>query len=178
VTVLAGSDELTGPHLLAYPLVLLSGMAATNAGNGVLVPKTEREMTASPSDVWAAIIDPHTYPAWLLGADKIRALDADWPQPGSDFHHRVGAGPLKIDDRTTVVEVVPNTRLVLRIRATPLVRATVTFTVAASHGGTLFGFEEEPAIPIIGELVRPLMGPITRVRNAKSIDRLEEFLTT
>lgn len=140
------------------------------------MPKIERELAASPSDVWAAVIDPRTYPEWLLGTDKIRDIDDGWPEPGTAFHHRVGVGPFKVDDRTSVLEVVPDTRLVLRIRATPVVRSTVTFTVASSGGGTLLGFEEEPAVPVIGDLVRPLLGPLTRARNSSSLDRLEAFL--
>ena len=56
--------------------------------------------------VFEVVSDPRTYPDWLVGAQEIRSVDEDWPQPGSRFHHRVGlVGPLTIPDSTSSVEV-------------------------------------------------------------------------
>src|SRR6188472_2881403 len=82
--------------------------------------------------VFEVISDPRTYPDWLVGAREIRSVDEDWPQPGSRFHHRVGlVGPLTIPDSTSSVEVEPPTRLVLEVRARPLVKGRVEFTLAS-----------------------------------------------
>src|SRR3546814_11069479 len=61
---------------------------------------------APVSAVWAALVDPDTYPDWLIGARRIRRVEDGWPRPGTSFHHVVGlGGPLSIADRTTALEV-------------------------------------------------------------------------
>ena len=38
------------------------------------------------------LVDPTTYPSWLVGAEEIRAVSDDWPAVGSRFNHVVGCG--------------------------------------------------------------------------------------
>ena len=67
-------------------------------------------------DVFAALIEPHTYPHWLVGAQEIRDIDDDWPSPGSAFHHRVGlVGPLTVADLTKVIGIEEPRRLSLEV---------------------------------------------------------------
>ena len=61
---------------------------------------TSRQIDASPAAVFAVLVNPETYPKWLVGADRIRGVDPDWPAIGSKFHHVVGFGPFKIADST------------------------------------------------------------------------------
>jgi uncharacterized protein YndB with AHSA1/START domain len=122
--------------------------------------------------VWNVVADPRTYPEWLLGAKLIRAIDPGWPAPGAKFHHRVGFGPLAFDDHTTVLEVDQCRLLVLRIRATFALQAVARFELDDDPGGTHVRFEEEPARRIIGNLVRPVLDPLTHGRNAASLRRL------
>jgi hypothetical protein len=70
--------------------------------------------------------DPHSYGDWVVGSDTIRDADPRWPAAGSRFYHRVGAGPLKVNDHTEVLEVDPQRQLVLHARARPLGTAKVT----------------------------------------------------
>jgi uncharacterized protein YndB with AHSA1/START domain len=136
----------------------------------------ELVIEADRDAVWAAIADPTTYPSWLLGAKAIRAVDVGWPALGTAFHHRVGFPPLLIDDRTTVVEIVPRRLLTLRIRATFALQAIVRFELDDDPTGTCIRFEEEPARRILGNLVRPVMDPLTHLRNAASLRRLASLL--
>jgi uncharacterized protein YndB with AHSA1/START domain len=70
--------------------------------------------------VFAALVDPWTYPEWLVGAQDMRSVDPGWPAPGSSFHHRVGlAGPLTIADSSSSCEVDAPELLVLEVRARP-----------------------------------------------------------
>ena len=46
------------------------------------------EFSASVAQLWAALIDPTTYPQWLIGAQKIRDVDDTWPAVDAAFHHR------------------------------------------------------------------------------------------
>jgi uncharacterized protein YndB with AHSA1/START domain len=136
-----------------------------------LVIETDRD------SLWAAIADPRTYPDWLVGTKKIRAVDPAWPAPGTAFHHRVGFGPLVINDRTRVIEVDRPRLLTLRIRATLAIQAIVRFELRDDPAGTHVRFEEEPARRLIGNLVRPVMDPLTHSRNAASLRRLDQLVT-
>src|SRR6478735_6471041 len=83
------------------------------ARNVALIP-------ADPERIWAVLADPGSYGYWVVGSDTIRDADGGWPQPGTKIHHRVGVGPLKINDDTQVIESEPGRRLVLHARARPL----------------------------------------------------------
>lgn len=127
-------------------------------------------------EVFSALVDPTTYPSWLVGAKAMRAVDDDWPEPGSSFHHRVGlGGPLTIDDSSSSRKVLAPSLLELEVRARPAGRAVVTFRLAApTPGATELSFGEEP----IGaaRLLAPLVAPLTAIRNARSLDQLDKFL--
>lgn len=128
-----------------------------------------------PEVVFEHLTDPWEYPRWLLGASKMRAVDSDWPSVGSNFHHTVGWGPLKVDDRSCVEEIDAPRKLVLYVKATPLVQGKVTFTLEDIDGGTLLTLQEEPAVPI-GNLLRPVLDPATHARNKKSLQQLADLM--
>jgi len=137
-----------------------------------------REIRASAHEVYEILVDPATYPQWLVGAKDIRDIDDDWPAAGSKFHHRVGAGPLSIADSTKVLEAEPDRRLVLAVRARPLVSAVATFTLVGDGARCAVQFEEEPAQRLIGNIARPVLDPITHVRNHLSLKRLDRYVAT
>lgn len=131
-----------------------------------------REYDAGTADVFAILLDPASYPEWLIGAKAIRSIDESWPEPGSRFHHRVGLGALTISDCTEVLAVEPPSMLQLRVRARPLIAGVVTFRVVGNGERCVVVMEEEPARRVIGNLVRPVMDPATHVRNHRSLRRL------
>jgi uncharacterized protein YndB with AHSA1/START domain len=135
-----------------------------------------REYPVPPHRVFEVLLDPLTYPSWLAGASDIRDVDDDWPAVGSRFHHRVGVGPLKIADHTELLEVQPDRLLRLAVRARPLVAATATFSVVGDGQRCVVTFEEEPTLRLIGNVVRPLLDPMTHVRNHVSLKRLEPLV--
>ena len=129
-------------------------------------------------DVFATLIEPRTYPHWLVGAKEIRSVDADWPRPGSAFHHRVGlAGPLTVADMTKVIDIDEPKLLSLEVRGRPIGRGCATFSLresGADGGATVVELDEVP----IGRLapLRPLVDPLTARRNERSLDRLADLL--
>src|SRR4051812_41318490 len=60
---------------------------------------------AAEHDIFSVLLDPYTYPEWLVGAQRIRSVDDAWPEPGTAFHHVVGFGPIKVADSTRVERV-------------------------------------------------------------------------
>jgi uncharacterized protein YndB with AHSA1/START domain len=135
-----------------------------------------REIGAHVHTVFAVLSDPHTYPAWLVGNAEVRAVDPDWPRPGSKFKHRVGVWPFTIADSTQLVEIEPGRLLRLNVRARPLIRAVATFRLVGDGQRTVVSLEEEPAMPVIGAIVRPLLDPLSHLRNHASLRRLASFI--
>ncbi len=127
-----------------------------------------------------ALVDPRTYPRWLVGARDIRAIDDDWPETGSRFHHRVGlVGPLTVADFTRCLEIERPSRLVLEVRVRPFGRGRVTFSLseAGERGGnpvTRVTMDEAP----IGLLAAatPALDPLIESRNRASLNALVAYL--
>jgi hypothetical protein len=113
----------------------------------------------------------------LVGCQHIRAVDDGWPATDTSFHHRVGLfGPVTVADSTTVREIADGQRLVLEVRARPLGRGRVTFTVGPEPGGggTRLTMEEVPLGPIVP--LQPLLDPVTDRRNHRSLERMAQYL--
>ena len=108
--------------------------------------------------VYDALVDAPQYPTWLLGAREIRRPERAWPRAGSSFDHHVGAGPVEVADRTTVVRNEPGRVLELLVRARPFLEANVTFRVAGEGTGTRIEMTERPVGPF--RLIAPLIAPL------------------
>ncbi len=137
---------------------------------------TSRTLAAPRAAVWDVLIDPRTYPGWLIGAADIRDVDDTWPAVGSRFHHRVGIGWLSIPDHSRVLELDPGRRLRLGVKARPFVSAVVTIVLVSDATGTAVAIEEEPKLRTIGNVVRPVMDPTIHLRNHRSLRRLDRIV--
>lgn len=137
---------------------------------------TSRTLQASRDVVWNVLIDPHTYPDWLIGASRVRDVDDTWPSVGSRFRHRVGIGWMAIPDHSAVLDVDPGRLLRLEVKARPLISAVVTFVLVSDETGTVVSMEEEPRLRRIGNAVRPVMDPTIHVRNHRSLRRLDRIV--
>lgn len=139
--------------------------------------RNQTEIDARPEQVWAVLTDPHAYPEWVVGARRIRDVDAGWPAPGTAFHHEVGGWPLRIKDNTKVRELVPLSRLVLEARARPAGVAAVTLLLEERRPGcTQVTILEEPVSGPATLVPRPVMDALTKARNAESMRRLKRVV--
>lgn len=125
---------------------------------------------ASPETVFRLLATGHCYAEWVVGAKRIRSVDPHWPQPGSEFHHTVGVGPLKLNDRTRVVAVDPPRRLVLDACARPLGRATVALHLEEVASGTRVTMREE--LGLAPGAVKRAADRMIQLRNARGLRRL------
>ena len=133
---------------------------------------------ARPDDIFSVLLDPYTYPEWLVGAQAIRSVDDSWPAPGAAFHHVVGFGPVKIADSTRVSEVSTPNCLELNVRARPFGRARARFTLhPEGPGRTELSFEETPTSPLL-RFGAPVLDPGIAVRNDASLKRLRAVVLT
>lgn len=137
--------------------------------------RNQRLMPVPPERVFAVLSDPWSYGHWVVGSDTIRDADPGWPAVGTRFHHRVGVGPLKVDDHTEVVECDPPRRLVLHAKARPLGTARVVLDLERRGGGTLVTMVEDAGDPLTEIVFWGLTHLLVRGRNAESLRRLEEL---
>jgi uncharacterized protein YndB with AHSA1/START domain len=131
-----------------------------------------------PERVFDVLSDPRSYAYWVVGAHKIRDVDDGWPAPGTRLHHRVGVGPLKVDDNTEVVECVPPTRLVLQARTRPFGAFRISIGLEPwGDGGTRVTMDEGPGGPVSKLLHNRLVDLALDVRNILSLNRLDALAT-
>jgi hypothetical protein len=132
-----------------------------------------RLFNSPAEDIWRVIADGWLYSGWVVGASRIRAVDAHWPEAGSRLHHSVGAWPLVISDSTRVAAVEPGRSLELVARGWPLGEAEVVLTLE-DLGTRCRVTIAEDAIRGPGKFVpKVLRDPLIDVRNSETLKRLE-----
>lgn len=131
-----------------------------------------REVEASADAVWAVLADAWLYPAWVVGAARMREVDAGWPQVGAELHHSVGAWPLLLDDRTEVLDSVPGRMLRLRAHGWPAGAADVLIEIDGRGPRSKVRMRED-AVRGPGVLMpRPLRQLAIAPRNREALRRL------
>ena len=88
--------------------------------------------------------DGWTYSQWVVGNSRMRAVDPDWPAPGSRICHSVGVWPMLLDDVTVVEESVPLEKLVLHAKGRPFGGARVILHLSDIDDGCRVEMTEYP----------------------------------
>ena len=134
--------------------------------------RNERTIAADPGRVWDVLADGWLYPLWVVGASRVREVDASWPDEGARIHHSVGVWPALIDDTTVVLERRQQRYLRLQARGWPMGEAEVQITLEADGAGTRVIIEED-ATSGPGRMVpKPLRTPPMAWRNTETLRRL------
>ena len=133
---------------------------------------TSREVRASRQQVWEAMTDGWAYTQWVVGNSRTRAVDPDWPQPGSAIRHSVGVWPLVINDQTSVESCTPGQELVLRAGLGFLGAARITMRLTDLPDGCGIEMIEVPAEGPIGLIPDRLMLAAIYPRNRECLLRL------
>lgn len=126
----------------------------------------------SAEDVFAVLANGWLYPVWVVGASRMRAVDAAWPQPTARLHHSFGVWPAVINDVTECLEWDPPRRAVFRAHGWPMGAARVTIEVTDRPNGCGISITEDAeAGP--GTLVpKPVRDVMIKVRNMETLNRL------
>lgn len=133
----------------------------------------ERIIMATPQRIDAVLRDGWNYADWVVGAVHIRAVDANWPAPGSRVHHRLGAWPLTINDNTKVLGYEPDRALELLAHLWPFGEATVRLSWEPIDADSCRVRMEEQFVrgPVLA--LRNRMGDVVlHARNKESLTRL------
>lgn len=132
----------------------------------------QRQVDAPPSAVWAVLSDGWFYATWVVGASRVRAVDATWPAVGSQIHHSFGVWPAVIDDTSQVLEVEPERLLAIKARGWPMGEAEVRVELEADGAGTRVTIREDatagPGQIVPQQLRQALIAP----RNTEALKRL------
>lgn len=132
-----------------------------------------RELACRPEDVFRVFADGWLFPAWVVGASRMRDVGESWPQVGARLHHSFGVWPVLIDDSTTVLEYVPHRRFVLQARGWPLGEARISIDVKPRGDGHCVVRIQEEAVAGPGALVpAPLLDAPLWWRNRETLHRL------
>jgi hypothetical protein len=131
---------------------------------------------ATVADVFAVLTDGWAYADWVVGTRKIRAVEDDWPAPGTAIHYTVGRWPLRKDDKTQSVGYQPLQRLRLEARAWPLGTAGIVLSAEAVTGGVRVSIQEAPARGWLRVLHNPVLDATIKVRNVETLRRFEQVL--
>ncbi|MDT0158264.1 SRPBCC family protein [Microbacterium sp. ARD32] len=131
-----------------------------------------RLVRCAPEDVFEVLADGWLYPSWVVGASRMRAVDADWPRAGARLHHSFGVWPMLLDDRTVIEEHHPPHAMVMRARGWPVGEARVTLQVRRHGQDALVRIQEEAIAGPARWVPRPVMDALLHWRNAETLHRL------
>ena len=135
--------------------------------------EVHRATSAPAHAVWKVLADGWTYPAWVVGASRMRAVGADWPAVGAQLHHSLGAWPLLIDDVTRVLVSDPERELRLRGKGWPAGEVEIHLLLRpAEHGGCEIVMREDVVAGPSKLIPKPLRVLMMKRRNAEATQRL------
>lgn len=139
---------------------------------------TEIEIDAPPERVFEVLSDAECYEHWVVGAKEIRKADPGFPEPGTRFHHTIGAGPLTIKDSTEVLELEPPRLLVLEAHMGPLGSARIRLELEARGTGSAVVMTEVPSEGLPARVAHAFGNLLLRGRNYLSLEQLKELAET
>lgn len=135
-----------------------------------------RFMPYDASEIFSVLRDGRSYARWVVGTSQIRAVDEDWPEPGTRLHFRVGRGSVSKDDETRSVRLADGPdccELELEAVGRPLGTARVDFRVDRVRDGSLVTIIEHPMKGVLSTLHNPGFELLIYLRNVETLRRLE-----
>jgi hypothetical protein len=131
-----------------------------------------REMNCTPDAVFAVLADGWVFPTWVVGASRMRDVDAAWPAVGSKLQHSFGVWPALIDDETTVLTWDAPRLMAMQPKGWPIGEARVTIEVKPRGAGCVVRITEK-AVKGPGVFVpKPLLDIGLYLRNIETLRRL------
>jgi hypothetical protein len=131
-----------------------------------------RVIRCTAEQVFAVLANGWLYPTWVVGASRMRGIDAHWPAVGSRIHHSVGVWPALLDDTTSVLEWQAPRHVMLKARGWPVGEAHVAIDVQPHENGCLVRMTED-VVAGPARLVPPFLGDLAmRYRNTETLRRL------
>jgi uncharacterized protein YndB with AHSA1/START domain len=131
-----------------------------------------RMVEATPEQIWGVLQDGWSYPSWVVGASRMRAVSDDWPATGSKLHHSAGIWPVVVNDETTVLESDPPRLLRLQAKGRPAGEATVELRIEPAGNGSKITITEDVTRGPGRYVPTLLRQPAIALRNTETLRRL------
>ena len=131
-----------------------------------------RAFACTPEQVFAVLENAWLYPAWVVGASRMRDVDASWPAVGSRLHHSVGVWPALLNDSTSVLEWQPPRHAMLKARGWPVGEAHVTIDIQDHPSGCLVRITEDVVAGPARLVPTSLSNLMIAFRNTETLHRL------
>jgi hypothetical protein len=133
----------------------------------------ERRVGCAAEVVVEVLEDGWLYAGWVVGASRIREVDAHWPEPGAAIHHSAGVWPFVLNDKTVSRRWDPRGRLELQAHGWPLGEARVVIDVRPEGPASCRVVLAEDAVKGPGTLVPRVARTAAIVpRNKEALHRL------
>lgn len=137
-----------------------------------MLTTVQRHLNCTPDDVFGVLGDGWTYPIWVVGASRMRAVDPSWPQVGAKLHHSAGIWPLLINDSTSILVWDPPRQVVLEARGWPAGVAKVDLTVQPEESGCRVSIREDVVRGPSRLIPQAARQALMNVRNQETLRRL------
>ncbi len=131
-----------------------------------------RKVDASPQQVWEVLEDGWSYPSWVVGASRMRAVDARFPAQGTKLHHSAGVWPAVVNDETIVLASEPQRRLRLQARGWPAGEATIELRIEPDGDGSELTIVEDVSRGPSRFVPAFVRQPAIALRNTETLRRL------
>ncbi|WP_105035123.1 SRPBCC family protein [Cryobacterium aureum] len=131
-----------------------------------------RTFDCTPEQVFAVLENGWLYPTWVVGASRMRDVDASWPAVGSRLHHSVGVWPALLDDSTSVLEWQAPRHVMLKARGWPIGEAHVSIDIQTRENGCLVRITEDVVAGPARLVPTPLSDLAISYRNTETLRRL------
>ena len=131
-----------------------------------------RAFACTAEQVFAVLTNGWLYPTWVVGASRMRAVDASWPAVGSRVHHSVGVWPAVLDDITSVLEWHEPRHAMLKARGWPMGEAHVSIDIQDTESGCIVRLTEDVVAGPARLVPTPLSAIAISYRNTETLRRL------
>ena len=131
-----------------------------------------RMVEATPEQVWAVLEDGWSYPSWVVGASRMRAVEDGWPAAGTKLHHSAGVWPVVVNDETEVLESDAPRRLRLQAKGWPAGEATIELRIEPAGNGSKVTIVEDATRGPGRFVPKALRQPVIALRNTETLRRL------
>lgn len=130
-----------------------------------------------PKQVWEVLADGRAYAEWVVGTQRIREVDPNWPAEGSRLHYTVGAGRFTAEDITTVRLVETQRRLELEANAGWMGSARVSISLLPwGQDRTLVIIDEHPLTGVGARMHTVLVDFLLGFRNRRMMRALAQVV--
>ena len=138
--------------------------------------RREGHLHAPPERVFEVLRDGYSYVRWVIGTTKIRHVDANWPEVGSNLHYTAGWWPFRVQDRTVVTRYEPDRRLTLEALGKVSGSALIDIEVIAEGDGSRVVIDEHPVAGPAAKIHNPAVESMLRLRNVRMMRKLKDVV--